>query len=127
MAMEQLRSELSATREELRKSLETISKLTAARLAAEEINASLQETASSLSDQLSKINTEKENAIAEKERADALCGEWKTKHDELKRQLDYGASTNSIMQRMEIDRLTTRNGLLTQKLQDLEAEHRQTE
>ncbi|KAK6028068.1 hypothetical protein OSTOST_05893, partial [Ostertagia ostertagi] len=52
LAMEKLRSELNENNDELKKSHETISQLTAARLAAEEISASLQETVSSLSDQL---------------------------------------------------------------------------
>ncbi|EPB67325.1 hypothetical protein ANCCEY_13584 [Ancylostoma ceylanicum] len=86
--VETLRSQLDEKDKEIEENREQIARLENARTAAEEINASLQETASSLSEQLNRVAAEKDELISVKNRAEEEVAEMTAKLNEIYQQLE---------------------------------------
>ncbi|KAJ1348226.1 hypothetical protein KIN20_003482 [Parelaphostrongylus tenuis] len=125
--LDQLRSELLEKDEKIKKDQATISALTDARSATEEISASLQEMVTSLSEQLKCVILEKEKAVTVRENAEAEIGELRAKVDKLTKQLDDSGNVRRDRATEEtIERLTAENEDLTRKIIEAEEEHRRT-
>ncbi|KAK6746223.1 hypothetical protein RB195_012379 [Necator americanus] len=123
--VEKLHLQLDEKDKEIEKNRQEIAKLSGARTAAEEINASLQETATSLSEQLKNIGAEKDEILDAKNRVEQEMSELKKKLDDISQQLEE--SMNNICaasaSNEEISQLKDDAEKLRRKIHEMESDH----
>ncbi|EYB82629.1 hypothetical protein Y032_0355g3333 [Ancylostoma ceylanicum] len=124
--VETLRSQLDEKDKEIEENREQIARLENARTAAEEINASLQETASSLSEQLNRVAAEKDELISVKNRAEEEVAEMTAKLNEIYQQLEESKNIRAPSNSGEVEQLKEDTEKLKQKIHEMESNHQRT-